>query len=43
MFYNLLLRMWKENRISSEKLQSYVPLFISQEEYDSIIATNQGI
>lgn len=39
--YQFLLNMYVEGRITEAKLRSYVPLFITQEECDLILATPQ--
>ena len=39
--YNFILNMWIMGRISEDKVKSYVPKFISQEEADMILATPQ--
>lgn len=37
--YNFLLLQWKINEaMTKERLQSYVPTFVTQEEYEQIIA-----
>ena len=41
MFYGFLLSMWVAKAITSEKLQTYVPFYITQAQYDLIIATPQ--
>lgn len=39
--YGFILNMWIMSRISAEKVQSYVPKYITQEECDMILATPQ--
>lgn len=39
--YNFILNMWIMRRISEAKVRSYVPVYISQEECDMILATPQ--
>lgn len=39
--YGFILNMWIMGRISAEKVQSYVPKYITQEEADMILATPQ--
>ena len=41
MFYNFLLNMWVTKQITAEKLQTYVPKYITQIQYDFIVATPQ--
>lgn len=41
-FYNFILSMWIQGRFTAEKVQSYVPAYITQEECDAILATPQG-
>lgn len=40
--YGFLLNMWIMRRITEEKLQTYVPRFINQAEFEMIIATPQA-
>lgn len=40
-FYNFLLNMWIMKQIDMPKLQSYVPMFISQNECNMILTTPQ--
>ena len=40
--YQFILNMWIMRRVSAEKVQSYVPLYITQAECDMILATPQG-
>jgi len=40
--YGFVLNMWIMQKISAEKVQSYVPKGITQEECDMILATPQG-
>lgn len=39
--YGFILNMWIMKRITSTKVQSYVPKFITQLEADMILATPQ--
>lgn len=39
--YNFILNMWIMKRIDAAKVQSYVPIYISQEEANMILATPQ--
>lgn len=39
--YGFILNMWVMNKISAEKVQSYVPKYITQQEADAILATPQ--
>lgn len=39
--YAFLLNMYVTRRVSKEKIQSYVPKFITQEQCDMIIVTPQ--
>ncbi len=39
MFYGFLLNMWVFGGLSESALHAYVPTFISEEEYQQIIAT----
>jgi hypothetical protein len=39
--YNFILNMWVMRRIDAQKVQSYVPKYISQNEADMILATPQ--
>lgn len=41
MFDAFLLSMWTMGRITEEQIQSYVPMFISQEKAMIILATPQ--
>ena len=41
-FYNFILSMWMQGRFTAAKVQSYVPTYITQEEWDAILATPQG-
>lgn len=41
MFYGFLLNMWMMKKINVEKVQSYVPKFITADESKMIIATPQ--
>jgi len=41
-FYNMYLNMWIMQTVSEEKLKARVPRFISQEEFDMIVATPQN-
>jgi len=41
MFYNFLLSMWVAKSITAEKLQTYVPKYITQEQCNLILATPQ--
>ena len=38
MYYDFLLSMWRQDRITKEKLQIFIPKGISQEQYEQIIA-----
>lgn len=40
--YNFILSMWVQGRCTAEKVQSYVPAYITQEECDTILATPYG-
>ena len=40
--YGFILSMWIQGRFTAEKVQSYVPKYITQEECDVILATPQG-
>lgn len=40
--YAMLLNLWITNRITSTKIQSYVPVFINQEDANMILATPQN-
>lgn len=40
--YGFLLNMWIMGKVDEEKLFTYVPKFITQEEYEMIIVTPQG-
>lgn len=40
--YPFILNMWIMQKIDAEKVQSYEPKFITQEEVDMILATPQG-
>lgn len=39
--YGFILNMWIMRRINEAKVRSYVPIYISQEECDMILATPQ--
>lgn len=39
--YNFILNMWVMRRIDQARVQSYVPIFITQEEANMILATPQ--
>ena len=39
--YGFILNMWVMRRIDQQKVLSYVPTFITQEEADMILATPQ--
>ena len=39
--YGFILNMWVMRRITAQKVQSYVPTYISQAEADMILATPQ--
>lgn len=41
-FYNMYLNMWIMRTVTEEKLKARVPRFISQEEFEMIIATPQN-
>jgi len=40
-YYNFYLNMWIMRRITAEVLQTKVPKYLTQEEYDMVIATPQ--
>jgi hypothetical protein len=40
-FYTFLLNLWIMRKITAEKLHTYVPTYITEEEYQMIIATPQ--
>lgn len=40
--YGFILNMWIMRKINAAKVQSYVPLYITQEEANMILATPQG-
>lgn len=40
--YGFILNMWIMGRISESTVRSYVPLYITQEECDMILATPQN-
>jgi len=42
MMYQFILNMWVMRKINADKVQSYVPRFITQEEADMILATPQA-
>lgn len=39
--YNFILNQWIMKKITSEKVQSYVPRWITQEQCDTILSTPQ--
>ena len=39
--YNFILNMWIMRRLTEQKVRSYVPTYISQQECDMILATPQ--
>lgn len=39
--YGFILNMWVMKRITEQKVRSYVPTFITQEECNMILATPQ--
>ncbi len=39
--YGFILNMWVMKKVTAEKVQSYVPKYITQEECDMILATPQ--
>ena len=39
--YGFILNMWIMNRITQDKVSSYAPRFLTQEEVNMIIATPQ--
>ena len=39
--YGFILNMWIMRRMTETKIKSYVPIYISQEECDMILATPQ--
>jgi len=41
-FYNMFLNMWVMKSVTEESLQNKVPRFISQEEFNAIVATPQN-
>jgi hypothetical protein len=40
-YYNFYLNMWIMRRITAEQLQTKVPKYLTQTEYEMIIATPQ--
>lgn len=40
--YAMLLNLWVTKRISASKIQSYVPVFLTQDDADMILATPQN-
>ena len=40
--YSFILNMWVMHKITADKVQSYVPRYITQAECDMILATPQG-
>lgn len=40
--YAFILNMWIMGKITADKVQSYVPRYITQAECDMILATPQG-
>ncbi|KIL46149.1 hypothetical protein KR50_28240 [Jeotgalibacillus campisalis] len=42
MFYDLLLTLWQENNLSEDRLRKLVPMFITVEQADEIIAHPQN-
>lgn len=39
--YGFILNMWVMRRVTEQKVRSYVPIFITQEECNMILATPQ--
>ena len=39
--YNFILSMWFMKKVNADKVNSYVPFFITQAEADAILATPQ--
>lgn len=39
--YGFILNMWIMERVTEQKVRSYVPIFITQEECNMILATPQ--
>ena len=39
--YGFILNMWVMGRVTEQKVRSYVPMFITQEECNMILATPQ--
>lgn len=42
LIYVFVLNMWIMRKITADKVRSYVPLYITQEECNMILATPQG-
>jgi hypothetical protein len=42
MYYAFILNMWVTNRMTKEKVLSYVPKYISQADADMILLTPQN-
>jgi hypothetical protein len=40
--YGFILNMWIMRKLTAQKVQSYVPFYITQEECDMILATPQN-
>lgn len=40
--YSFILNMWILGKINADKVQSYVPRYITQEECNMILVTPQG-
>lgn len=40
--YDFIRNMWVMKRVTAEKVQMYVPKYITQEECDAILATPQN-
>lgn len=40
--YGFILNMWIMKRITAQKVQTYVPYYITQQECDMILATPQS-
>ena len=40
--YSFILSMWKQGKIDEEKVKSYCPKFITEEQVESILTTPQN-
>lgn len=40
--YAYVLRRWKEYKATAEQIQGFVPMFLTQEQADEILATPQN-